>query len=70
MRKPMILSQEEIGRSAGTMMIVIGVTRLVEDEGMTPHEAFEQMERVKNSVFHALSEIHREVNQVGQEVVK
>lgn len=52
------------------MMIVIGVTRLVEDEGMTPHEAFEQMERVKNSVFHALSEIHREVNQAGQEVVK
>ncbi|ARC72541.1 MULTISPECIES: hypothetical protein [Bacillus subtilis group] len=68
MRKPMVLSEEEVLNSVGTMMIMTGATRLVEHEGMTPHEALQQMERVKNSVFHVLSEIHREVNQAEKEV--
>lgn len=39
MRKPMVLSEEEVLNSVGTMMIMTGATRLVEHEGMTPHEA-------------------------------
>ena len=40
-------------------MIVVGLTELVENEGCSPHEAFQIMSRLKGEVFHALCELQR-----------
>jgi len=48
-----------IEESKGKMMIVVGLTELVENEGCSPHEAFQIMSRLKGEVFHALCEIQR-----------
>ncbi|AXH71169.1 hypothetical protein BSP38_127 [Bacillus phage BSP38] len=54
------LNTEEIFKSKGLMLIITGATALVEEEGMTPREALEQLERVKNTIWGALNEIHAE----------
>ncbi|UPI13370.1 hypothetical protein [Bacillus phage SBSphiJ7] len=54
------LNTEEIFKSKGLMLIITGATALVEEEGMTPREALEQLERVKNTIWGALNEIHSE----------
>lgn len=41
-------------------LIITGLLGMVEDEGKTPHEAFEMLELIKNQTWHALSEIQRE----------
>ncbi|AGY47385.1 hypothetical protein Grass_120 [Bacillus phage Grass] len=55
-----ILNEEEIFKSKGLMLIITGATALVEEEGMTPREALEQLEKVKNTIWGALNEIHAE----------
>ncbi|BAN59616.1 hypothetical protein N374_gp069 [Bacillus phage phiNIT1] len=54
------LNTEEIFKSKGLMLIITGATALVEEEGMTPREALEQLEKVKNTIWGALNEIHAE----------
>ena len=51
--------QTPIQQSQGKMMIVVGLTELVEKEGCSPHKAFQIMSRIKGEVFHALCEIQR-----------
>jgi glucan phosphorylase len=41
-------------------LIIAGLAGLVEDEGLSPHEAFEVLEEIKRNTFHALAEIGRE----------
>ncbi|QZA69087.1 hypothetical protein 278BB001_143 [Bacillus phage 278BB001] len=55
-----LLTSEEIFKSKGLMMIITGATALVEEEGMTPREALEHLEKVKNTIWGALNEIHAE----------
>ncbi|MCV4328487.1 hypothetical protein [Bacillus velezensis] len=56
----MHLTREELFKSKGLMLIVTGATVLVEEEGMTPRQALEQLEKAKNTVWSALQEIHAE----------
>ncbi|MCZ4246313.1 hypothetical protein O2313_05585 [Bacillus amyloliquefaciens] len=56
----MHLTNDEIQKSKGLMLIITGAVALVEEEGMTPRQALEQLERVKNTVWSALQEIHAE----------
>lgn len=44
-------------------MVVSGLVGMVEDDGMTMHEAFEVLEDIKSQVFPALMEISRERRQ-------
>lgn len=41
-------------------LIIAGLAGMVEDEGLTPHEAFEVLEDIKQKVFHALGDIRGE----------
>jgi hypothetical protein len=41
-------------------LVVVGLTGMVEEDGLTPHEAFEVVEDIKQNIFHALAEIRRE----------
>lgn len=44
----------------GTSFVVTGLLHMVEDEGLTPHQAFEIVEDIKQQTFFALAEAHRE----------
>ncbi|MED3974568.1 hypothetical protein P4639_14340 [Priestia megaterium] len=44
----------------GEMMIITGMTALVEEEGMHPREVIEKMRKLESDVFFALMEIYRE----------
>lgn len=48
--------------SLGQQLIISGLARLVEEEGLTPHEAFQVLEEIKRNTWHALSEIKQEAN--------
>lgn len=48
-----------IDKSEGKMFIAVGLTKLVEEEGCTPHEAFTILDRMKGDLFSALSQIYR-----------
>ncbi|WP_172369595.1 hypothetical protein [Sporosarcina jiandibaonis] len=52
--------KQKLNSSFGIQLIVTGLARLVEEEGHSPHEAFEVLEEVKRNIFHALSEIKEE----------
>ena len=39
--------------------VVSGLVAMVEDDGLTPHQAFEVLEDIKRQTWHALAEIHR-----------
>lgn len=41
-------------------LIIAGLTGLVEDEGLTPHESFQLLDEIKRNTFHALMKIKRE----------
>lgn len=41
-------------------MVISGLVGMVEDDGLTLHEAFEVLEDIKRQVFPALMEISRE----------
>ena len=40
--------------------IISGLVGLVEDQGLTPHEAFQVLEEIKRNVWSALAEIRSE----------
>jgi hypothetical protein len=46
--------------SFGQQLIITGLARLVEEEGLTPHEAFQVLEEIKRNTWHALTEIKQE----------
>jgi len=46
--------------SLNQQFIITGLVGLVEDEGLTPHEAFQVLEDIKRNTFHALNEIRQE----------
>lgn len=48
-----------VEESIGKTMIINGLIGLVENEGCSPHEAFQIMSRLKGEVFHALCEIQK-----------
>lgn len=48
----------------GDIFIIDGLRRLVEESGMTPHEAFEVLEDIKRQTWHALADIHAETKGV------
>ena len=41
-------------------LVVVGLTAMVEGDGLTMHEAFHVLEDIKSQVFPALMEISRE----------
>lgn len=41
-------------------LIIVGLSGLVEDEGLTAHEAFEVLEDIKRATFFALRDIEKE----------
>jgi len=41
-------------------LVVAGLTGMVDEDGLTPHEALEVLEDIKYNIFHALAEIRRE----------
>ncbi|MEK5454502.1 hypothetical protein NST92_05285 [Bacillus sp. FSL R5-0586] len=55
-----MLSHDEILSSKGSMLIITGLTALVEEEGKTPHEAIEHARKIESAVFFALQQIHSE----------
>ncbi len=44
----------------GQMMIITGMTTMVEDEGTHPREVIESMRKIESDVFFALMDIYRE----------
>ncbi|MDA2281036.1 hypothetical protein PDN19_28655 [Bacillus cereus] len=46
--------------SFGQQLIITGLARLVEEEGLTPHESFEVLRLIQNNAFHALADLHKE----------
>lgn len=44
----------------GEMMIITGMTALVEEEGMHPRDVIEKMRKLENKVYFALMEIYEE----------
>ncbi|MBO0959535.1 hypothetical protein J1P26_07285 [Neobacillus sp. MM2021_6] len=40
--------------------VVTGLLGMVEDDGLTPREAFILLDEIKNQTWHALMEIHKE----------
>ncbi|GAB6454742.1 hypothetical protein bcgnr5383_51740 [Bacillus cereus] len=46
--------------SFGQQLIITGLVRLVEEEGFTPHEAFEILEKIKGNVYFAMLDLHKE----------
>ncbi|WP_217609030.1 hypothetical protein [Bacillus sp. GbtcB10] len=55
-----MLSHDEILSSKGSMLIITGLTALIEEEGMTPHSAMDHIRQIEASIFPALNEIHRQ----------
>lgn len=41
-------------------LVITGLTGMVEDNGLTPHEALEVLEDIKRNIFFALMEISKE----------
>lgn len=41
-------------------LVISGLLGMVEDDGLTPHEALEVLEDIKRQTFFALMEVHRE----------
>ncbi|WP_144482347.1 hypothetical protein [Bacillus pumilus] len=62
-----MLTHDEILSSEGSMLIITGLTALVEKEGKTPHEAIEHARKVESAVFFALQQIHSESKAVETE---
>lgn len=55
--------KDRLDKSFHLQLIVAGLTGLVDDEGLSPHEAFRLLEATKQNTFHALAEISREVTE-------
>lgn len=49
--------KELMFKSHGLAMIVTGLVELVENEGYSPHETFELLDKTKQNLFFALAEI-------------
>lgn len=37
--------------------VITGLVGMVEDDGLTPHEAFDVLDEIKNKTWHALTDI-------------
>lgn len=48
-----------VEESIGKTMIINGLIGLVENEGCSPHEAFQIMSRLKGEMFNTLCEMQR-----------
>ncbi|MEH6921374.1 hypothetical protein V7078_19125 [Bacillus velezensis] len=46
--------------SPGQQIIISGLAMLIEDEGYSTREAFQLLETIKRSTFHALLDIEKE----------
>lgn len=44
-------------------LIIAALTGMVEDEGMTPREAFIRLDEIKKDTYSALMEIHAEAKE-------
>lgn len=44
----------------GDMLVITGMTAMVEEEGLTPHDAIERVRSIENQIFHALLQIQEE----------
>lgn len=51
--------QTAIEESVGKKMIADGLATLVQNEGCSPHEAFQIMSRIKGEVFNTLCEMQK-----------
>ena len=49
-------------QSQGQCLIVAGIAELVAKEGLTPHEALDVVDMLKNNCFYAMCEIKREAD--------
>lgn len=47
-------------------LIVASLANMVENEGLTAHEAFEVLEDIKRQTWHALADIQRETKGVAK----
>ncbi|PGS62867.1 hypothetical protein COC69_31915 [Bacillus cereus] len=45
--------------SFGQQLIITGLARLVEEEGLTPHESFEVLRLIQNNTFYTLADLHK-----------
>ena len=48
------------------MLIITGLTALIEEEGMTPHSAIDHIRQIEASVFPALHEVHSQSKEDGK----
>jgi hypothetical protein len=46
--------------SVNQQLIIAGLAGLVEEEGMSPHDAFRLLDEIKRNTFHALLQIGKE----------
>lgn len=56
----MIEKRMELNKMSN-QLVIAGITAMVEDDGLTPHEAFEVLEDIKRNIWSALAEIRQEV---------
>ena len=54
--------------SFGQQLIITGLARLVEAEGLTPHEAFDVLRLIQTNTFHALADLHKEYKTTNNNV--
>lgn len=48
------------GYSKGDMLVMVGMTAMVEEEGMTPHEAMGRVDQIQKDIYFALVDIKKE----------
>jgi hypothetical protein len=41
--------------------VIVGLTAMVQEDGLTPHEAFDVLEDIKRQTWHALADIRDEL---------
>ncbi|PCK15518.1 hypothetical protein CEY02_20600 [Bacillus pumilus] len=55
-----LYTNEEILKSEGLMHVVTGLAKLVEEENMNPHEAYECLDSIESTIWEALNQIQLE----------
>lgn len=48
------------GYSKGDKFVIVGMTAMVEEEGMTPHEALRRVDKLQKDIFFALCDLKKE----------
>lgn len=49
------------GYSKGDMFVIVGMTAMVGEEDMTPHEALRRVDKLQKDVFFALCDLKKEM---------